>query len=403
MTTEQVAKATFREVFAVSEFRALWSAQLLSVFGDQLARVALTILVYERTRSSFLAAVTFVTSIVPTFVGGLALSWLADRYPRRTVMICCDLARATLILIMAIPGMPLAPTVILLFAVTFVGAPFTSARAAMYPDVLDGDRYVMGTAVTLTTNQFAQVIGFAVGGTLVGFLGARTSLLLDAATFAFSAALIVAGVAWRPAPQHHSPAVRRGGFLSGALVVFSSPQLAIPMLFGWLAGFYNSPEAVAAPLASSFRGGAATVGVILAAQALGESLGVIGFSRLLSPSRRLKLMGPLSVITCGLLTCFAAKPALGPSLLILTASGAFGAYQVAANAAFVQATPQEHRSQAFGLAQGGMSLGQGAVFILAGAAAQRFTPAAVITVTGAVGTLAAIGVTIAWFRARRDP
>ena len=68
-TTEQAATATFRDVFAVGEFRALWAAQLLSVIGDQLARVALTVLVYDRTRSALLAAITFVASIVPTFVG----------------------------------------------------------------------------------------------------------------------------------------------------------------------------------------------------------------------------------------------------------------------------------------------------------------------------------------------
>ena len=61
------AATTFRDVFAVAEFRALWAAQLLSVIGDQLARVALTVLVYDRTRSALLAAVTFVASIVPTF------------------------------------------------------------------------------------------------------------------------------------------------------------------------------------------------------------------------------------------------------------------------------------------------------------------------------------------------
>src|SRR6478672_9582221 len=58
--TEQAAKTTFRDVFAVAEFRALWMAQLLSVIGDQLARVALTVSVYDRTDSALLAAITFV-------------------------------------------------------------------------------------------------------------------------------------------------------------------------------------------------------------------------------------------------------------------------------------------------------------------------------------------------------
>lgn len=41
-----VSRATFGEVFAVAEFRALWVAQVLSIAGDQLARVALTLLVF---------------------------------------------------------------------------------------------------------------------------------------------------------------------------------------------------------------------------------------------------------------------------------------------------------------------------------------------------------------------
>ena len=116
--TGQPARTSFREVFAIAEFRALWMAQLLSVVGDQLARVALTVLVYDRTRSALLAAITFVVSIVPNFIGGLTLARLADRYPRRGVMIACDLARCALVLVMAIPGLSLASLVALLFVVT---------------------------------------------------------------------------------------------------------------------------------------------------------------------------------------------------------------------------------------------------------------------------------------------
>ena len=50
------ARATFRDVFAVREFRALWFSEILSVAGDRLALVALTLLVYDRTRSPLLAA-----------------------------------------------------------------------------------------------------------------------------------------------------------------------------------------------------------------------------------------------------------------------------------------------------------------------------------------------------------
>jgi len=401
-TTEQAARTPFREVFAIAEFRALWLAQLLSVVGDQLARVALTILVYDRTRSALLAAVTFVVSIVPTFIGGVTLAWLADRYPRRGVMISCDVIRGVLVLVMAIPGMPLAAKVALLFVVTLTEAPFSSARAAIFPDVLSGDRYVMGTAVALTTYQFAQVIGFAVGGTVVGVFGTGTSLVVDAATFAGSALIVRSWVHTRPAAagRRHHESSWPAGIFAGARIVFARPALRTPMVFGLLAAFYNAPEGVAAPLAGALGGGAAAVGVILAANSLGQTAGAIAFSRFVAPPTRLRFMGPLAICACAVLVLFFWKPDLSISLLILVASGLCAAYQLAANAAFVGAAPQEQRSQAFGLAQGMMSLSQGVVMILAGAAAEHHAPALAIAVCGAVGAVVALAVSVSAARDR---
>jgi MFS family permease len=433
-------------VFSVPEFRALWSAQLISVIGDQLARVALTVLVYNRTSSALLAAVTFMLSVVPVFIGGVALAWLADRFPRRRVMIACDVFRAALVVVMALPGMPLALLVALLAVVTLVSAPFTAARAAIYPDLLAGDRYMAGTAITLTTNQFAQVLGFALSGAVVALVGVRTSLVIDAATYGLSAVILSLWVRPRPAPapRRARPAKSRGsatgaatgpaagpatGPVTGAMtgpatgaasqadpaagdrwgssltgavrMVFSTPALLLPMLFGWLAGFYNAPEGVAAPLARSLGGGAAAVGAILAAQALGETAGMLLYARLARPQTRLRLMGPLAIATCGALVLFFLRPDFAAALIILFASGGFGAYQIAANAAFVRAVPAHWRARAFGLAQGGMSLGQGTLLVLAGAAAEHLAPSTVIAIAGVVGVVCAAGVAASWIRSRK--
>jgi predicted MFS family arabinose efflux permease len=410
-------------VFAIGEFRALWLAQILSVAGDQLARVALTVLIYDRTESALLAAVTYAASIVPTFVGGLALGGLADRLPRRTVMIACDVVRCVLVVAMAVPGVPVGALVALLVTVTLVSAPFSSARAAVYPDVLTGDSYVLGTAVTLTTYQAAQVLGFVLGGTLVAALGVRACLVADAATFAASAVILRAWTRWRPAARGSRAAAgsgaegrsaaaagsgagdgagagpagrtgagpgRAGRALAGARLVLATPRLRTPMFYGWLAAFYNAPEGIAAPLARALGGGSVTVGLVLAAEAFGSTVGAVMFSRLVDPPRRLRWMGPLAIAAPGILLLFAVHPRLPAALATLAASGVFACYQLAANAAFVSAAPAAHRSQAFGLAQGGMNFGQGLVMVLAGAAAGRLAPDVVIVVCGAVGAAAAL-------------
>jgi MFS family permease len=178
-----VRQPTFRDVFGIAEFRALWLGQLLSVAGDQLARVAMTVLVYDRTHSALLTAATYAVTFLPWVIGGLALSGLADRLPRREVMVTCDVARLILVCLMALVSVKdkyaaaLWVMVALLFVVTLLDSPFKSARSAITPDILTGERYVLGIAITQTTLQVGMVAGFALGGLVVAGLGVRTACL----------------------------------------------------------------------------------------------------------------------------------------------------------------------------------------------------------------------------------
>ncbi len=384
-------RARFGEVFAVGEFRALWLAQLMSVSGDQLARVALTVLVFSRTGSALLASVTFAASVVPAFLGGLTLSGLADRFPRREVMIACDLIRAVLVAGMVVRGTPIAALMVLLFAVTMVSAPFSSARAALYPEILAGDRYVLGTAITLTTYQFAQVLGFAVAGAVVAFFGVRVGLVADAATFLASALLIRCWVRRRPrpVPEADVAASSPAGPLAALRAVFSRPALRTPMLYGWLVAFLDVHEGIAAPIAGVVGGGAVGVGLILAASPLGSSVGALAFSRLVAPGHRPRWLVPLAIGSCAVLMAFGFVSGLLAVLAILAVSGALSCYQLAANAAFVAAVPPAIRGRAFGIVQAGMSLGQGLAMVLAGAAAQHHSAMTVVAVSGGIGAVAA--------------
>jgi MFS family permease len=388
----------------VAEFRALWAAQVLSVGGDQLARVALTVLVYAHTGSALLAAVAYAASIAPQFLGGLLLSGLADRWPRRNVMIACDLARVPLAALMAVPGMPTAALIGLLCAVTALGAPFGSARAAIVPEVL-GDAFPLGTAITMTTYQAAQVAGFVAGGAVVGFFGARTAICIDAVTFLASAAIVAFGVRRRPAPaaRRAAPAadgsapaangraVENGaGLLATARFLLGQRAVRVPLLLGLLSAAYNVPEAIAVPLARAAGGGPVAASGVMAAPALGAALGVLALTMFVGPDLRQRMTVPLAFGACAILTATALQPGLAGILVILLASGLCDSYQVGANAAFVAAVPDERRGQAFGLAIAGMQLGQGAAMVLAGAVASHAGPWLAVSVAGAVGAAATL-------------
>jgi len=418
-------RATFREVFAVREFRAVWFSQVLSVTGDRLALVALTLLVFDRTGSPLLSGLVYASGYLPWVVGGLFLSELADRYPRRTVMVVCDAVRAVLVAIMVVPHVPVWALVALLFVATMFAPPFDSARAAITADILSGERYVLGTAITQTTFLAGQAIGAVAGGVAVAFLGVRPALAIDAATFVLSALLVGLGTRARPAaaqPEQAqseqaqskqaqskqaqskqaqskqaqpSPLAR---MQAGLRLVFTDRALRTLLLFGWLVVFYTIPEGIAAPYAAGLGGGSIAAGLVIASTVVGTTIATPLFSRFVGPRRRIDLMGPLAVLTCATLVLTALRPGLAASLVIFSLSSVFGTYQLAANTAFVIRVPNERRAQAFGIASMGVIVGQGAAFVAAGAAAEVLTPAAVIAIGGALGTVVALVLTLRWRR-----
>ncbi len=394
-------RATFRDVFAIREFRALWFAEILSVAGDRLALVALTLLVYDRTRSPLLAAVTYAAGYLPWVIGGLFLADVADRRPRRSVMVVCDLVRAGLVAVMAVPHVPLWVLVALLFLTTMFAPPFESARAAILPDILHGEQYVLGTAVIHTTFYTAQVIGAVGGGVAVAVIDVRPSLVIDAITFVLSALLVRLGIHARPAPSppakpdsaQPSPLARmRDGFR----LVFGDEALRTLLLFACLVAFYTIPEGIAAPYAARLGGGPVATGLVLASTVASLTIVIPLFSRFVRPRLRVSLMGPLAVLTCGTLVLVALQPGLAASLVIFSLSAAFGVYQVVTNTTFVVRVPNERRSQAFGIATMGLIVAQGLAFMAAGAAAEVITPAAVIAIGGAIGAVVAVILTLRW-------
>jgi predicted MFS family arabinose efflux permease len=396
VSSSTARRPSFREVFAHSEFRAIWLSYVLSTGGDRLALVALTLLVYDRSRSPLLAAVTFAAGFVPYLFGGMFLSGLADRLPRRTVMVGCDLARCVLVLAMLAPGAPLTVMIVLLYVVTVLQPPFDAARSAIVREVLDKERYPLAMAVLSSTNRVVIVAGSAAGGLIVALAGARPALGADAATFVASALLIQFGVRERAVQAPGGGQGSLSQLAEGLRLVFGDPALRTLMCLGWLAAFYEVPEGIAAPYAGSLRGGAVAAGLLLATSQAGAAITTPLFTQKIGPLTRLRWMGPMAVLTCGILAVTVLRPDLIVSMALFALSNSFAMYQIAANTAFVERIPNEKRGQAFGLANAGLVVGQGVAFAVAGAAAEVVPPSTVVALSGGIGALIACGLAVRW-------
>ncbi|TCN28836.1 MFS transporter [Kribbella orskensis] len=398
-----VERARWRDVFGHAEFRALFLAGILSVAGDQLARVALSVLVFERTESAGLTALTYALTYVPDLLFGPLLAGIADRYPRRRVMIITDLARAVLVAAMAIGALPLIIVILLLIALQAFGSPFNAARAATLPVVLPGDHYVLGKAANDMVVQFSQVLGFGTGGLAVVAVGTSGGLLLDSGTFLLSALLIAFGVHARPAPAKQVDEPRRSYFAdmaAGASLVLRTPSLRALIALATIAGFYVTVEGLAVPYANEIGGGPKAAGLLLAASPAGAVVGM-WLITLWPPERRMRLLGPLAVAACVPLVFCAFTPGLLPTLALWGLSGMASAYHLPTSAAFVQAVPDHQRGQAFGVASTALKGSQGLGILLAGLIADRTSPSLALAVVGAAGVLAALVAGTAWARARQ--
>ena len=401
-TVEVEQPARFRDVFAVGQFRVLWLAHAQSRIGDQLARVALLVLVYDRTHSAAWTALTYAMTIAPNLAGGAVLSGLADRFDRRAVMVVADVVRAALVAVMAIPGQPIAVLVVLLCLVQLPFAPFSSARNAILPAILTGDRYMVGLAIMRTTDQLGLVGGIAFGAALVTVLGAHSTLVIDAATFAASAVLVGLGVrSHRPANTaagDKSPRTWWRALRAGLALVSGDAQLRVLVGIACINGFYVVPESLAVPYSAQIHGGTGAVGWLLAAIPAGSVVGMV-WLKSVRPDLRLRLMAPLAMATCLVLIPTAWAPALVISVALWTLSGVASAHDMVVQGAFVQRVPDAARGQAIGLASAAMQTAQGLAIILGGLLAQALTPAVVVGVAGTCGVLAAGVAAFAWARA----
>jgi MFS family permease len=383
-------------VWSYPEFRGLFTAQVLSLLGDQLARVALAVLVYSRTGSALLTALVYALGFLPAVVAGPLLSPLADRRPRRELMVACDLLRAGLVLAMALGAAHLVLLCVLLVATEVLSAPFNAARAALLPDVLTGEPYLVASALGNITAQVAQVGGFAFGGAVVALTGPRPALAVDAATYLASAAVLRLTVARRRPPvSAASMRTTAAGPRAVAELLARDRHLRVLVLLALLCGWYAVPEALAAPYAAQLGGGSGSVGLLMAAQPLGAALGAVGLTRLPGAAARLRWTVPLSVLAMAALVACGVPTGLSAVLALLVVSGVGTSYQLAANAAFAVAVPDEVRGQAFGLVQAAIVAVQGVGFLLAGALAERFAPSTVVAGAGALGLVCALAVAAA--------
>jgi MFS family permease len=185
-----------RRVLGYRDYRFLWLAQTVSVIGDNIVLVALSLFVISHTGSATDLGLVLAAWSLPLvaflLVGGV---W-ADRLPRHRVMIATDLIRFTLHGTLA--ALIFADTVeiwqVVVIEMLFGSAEafFRPAANGLLPQTIPEHEIQPATAITTASNNVAEFAGPALATVLVLGAGAGWAFALDAATFLVSAALLTA-------------------------------------------------------------------------------------------------------------------------------------------------------------------------------------------------------------------
>ena len=175
----------------ITDFRRLFIGQALSMLGDRALWLVLGIWVYHLTGSSGAAGAIYLALSVPQLAGPL-FGLLADRYPRRRLMIANDVATGVVVLALLFvhdrSGLWIIYAVALVYGASqqLYAAARSGLVAGMVPDELLGH----ANGLLESARSGVRIAGPALGAAVYAFAGGGTVALLDAATFAASAILL---------------------------------------------------------------------------------------------------------------------------------------------------------------------------------------------------------------------
>lgn len=276
---------TIREVLALKPMRRLWSAQIVSVFGDFLAIFAvLSYVSFNLKASAAQVTLISISFMIPFAVIGPVSGVFVDRWNVKRTMIASDLIRAALALGLVFAG-SLGQIYLILFLLSTVSTFFVPAQTVTLRTIVPREGLLAANALVQQAFQVMRIISPALAGAMVAWFGASSCYYIDTASYLFSASMIATLVIARepvvPSKDSHPLKVVMDDLWAGVKFIFTHSTIAFVILamaagmfavscFGPLIAVYVRDELLATSLA---------FGIINSLIGVGMIAGTLGISR----------------------------------------------------------------------------------------------------------------------------
>lgn len=367
---------TYRSLTRIPEFTPFFFAAALRVGASTVSGLALGILVYERTRSPLLSALSMFGPSFAQMLGATVLLSAADRLPPRAALGGLSALAALGTLLLAVPGLPLWAAFAVLLGQGLADSLAGGIRYGLLTEILPPGDYLLGRSLLAVCGGAMQIAGFALGGVLVAALSPRGALLTAAGLTLAAALTVRLGLRRRPP--------RAGGRPSPAetwrnnVTLFSHPARRTLYLAMWVPnGLIVGCESLFVPYDP------AHAGLLFGCAAAGMLVGDTLAGRYLPAAWRARLAAPLRLLLAAPYLLFVLEP--GPVVATAAVTLASVGYSAGLlmQESLVALLPDGTQGQALGLHSAGMLTMQGVCAALAGVLAQYTSAAAAITVLAA--------------------
>jgi len=267
------------------KFRALWLAQVISLTGDWFNTIASVIIVNRYSASGLAVGGLFIARALPPFLLSPVAGVIADRFDRRKVLVLSDVLRAGIVLGFLLVDRP--ERLWLLYVLTVlqfsVSAFFEPARAALVPALVESDELLLANTLSSITWSAMLAFGGAIGGLTASLFGVRVSLLVDAASFLGSAALVISIPGQFSAEAVHALESGWQNFVDGLNYVRKNLDVGLVTLvkaMGQVGSFDIITALYAAHIFREGQEGATTLGLMFTAFGVGSVIGPLISNRL---------------------------------------------------------------------------------------------------------------------------
>ncbi|MEJ3652491.1 MFS transporter [Actinomycetes bacterium KLBMP 9759] len=389
-------------------FRRLSVARVVSFVGDSLSLVALMLHVAETTGQALaVAALLLVGDFAPALLSPISGA-ISDRFDRRRVMITCELVQAALLIAIAVALPPLPLLLVLVGVRALAGQIFQPASRAAIPALVPGkDLEAANSTLGFGTNG-AEALGPLVAAALLPFVGIQGVLLVDAASFLLSAALLARLPALPPAADENAAADAPAATLLGqareglGYIWSMRPVRIIAIGFCAVVAANGIDDVALLVLATdTLHAGESAVGLLLGAVGIGLLVGYVLLTRTANRSMVGLLVAGFAVSSVGnLLTGLAWAVAAAFAVQLVRGLG-IAAMDVASNTLIQRLVPDHMLGRVFGNLYGAIGVAAAVSYIGGGLLLDATDAPTTFIVAGAAGTLATVAVALTLPRAVR--